>query len=130
VGIDRTVQVTSPQPGTALTYIKQGLEPVSDGGDQYTGWDRFSRVIDQRWIQTRSGLALERIQNGFDQASNRQWPQNLVTGTGQYEFYTYDGLYQLKNLDRGTLNAGKTAISGTPSWEEDFTFDPTGNWNN
>jgi len=27
------------------------------------------------------------------------------------------------------LNEGRTAISGTPAAEEDFTFDPTGNWN-
>ena len=32
-------------------------------------------------------------------------------------------------LQRGTLNEGNTGISGTPTWEEDFTFDPTGNWN-
>jgi RHS repeat-associated protein len=29
---------------------------------------------------------------------------------------------------RGDLNAGKTAISGTPTREEDFTLDMTGNW--
>ena len=32
------------------------------------------------------------------------------------------------NFDRGNLNTGKTAISGTPAREEDFTLDPTGNW--
>jgi RHS repeat-associated protein len=31
-------------------------------------------------------------------------------------------------LDRGTLNGGKTGISGTPSWEEDWNYDETGNW--
>jgi RHS repeat-associated protein len=114
-----------------LTYIKQGAEPVGDGGDQYTGWDRFSRVIDQRWIKTSTSTALERIQYGFDQAGNRQWRKNVVASTGQDEYYTYDGLYQLKNLDRGTLTGTPpTGISGTPSWEEDFSFDPTGNWNN
>ena len=44
------------------------------------------------------------------------------------EFYTYDRIYQLANLDRGDLNPGKTAISGTPDWEVDLTLDPTGNW--
>ena len=133
VGVDRTVQVSSPQPGTELTYIKLAGEPNGDGGDQYTGWDRFSRVIDQRWITTGSGTALERVQYGFDQAGNRIWRDNLVgdaTSANQDEFYTYDGLYQLATLQRGQLNSGKTGISGTPAWEEDFTFDPTGNWNN
>jgi RHS repeat-associated protein len=129
-GFNNIVEVSSPQPGTKLTFIKQGAEPVGDGGDQYTGWDRFSRVIDQRWLKTSTGTALERVQYGFDQASNRNYRQNLVQATGQDEYYTYDGLYQLKVLQRGTLNAGKTGISGTPTWEEDYTFDPTGNWNN
>jgi RHS repeat-associated protein len=31
-------------------------------------------------------------------------------------------------LNRGTLNSGKTGIAGTPSWTEDFTYDPIGNW--
>ena len=125
VGIDRTVQVSSPQPGTILTYIKQGAEPVGDGGDQYTGWDRFSRVIDQRWIKTSTGAALERVQYGFDQAGNRQWRDNLVASGGQDEAYTYDGLSQLAKLQRGTLDASHVITS--VAWEEDFTFDPTGN---
>jgi RHS repeat-associated protein len=51
-----------------------------------------------------------------------------VAASGQDEYYTYDGLRQIKTLDRGTLNSGKTGISGTPSWEEDWNFDPMGNW--
>jgi len=34
----------------------------------------------------------------------------------------------LKTLKRGNLNAGKTDISGTPVWQEDWNYDPTGNW--
>jgi RHS repeat-associated protein len=113
-----------------LTNIKQGSEPVGDGGDQYTGWDRFGRVIDQRWVKSSSGADLERVQYGFDRADNRLWRKNVVAATGQDEFYGYDGLDQLQALQRGTLNSGKTGISGTPSWEEDLTFDPTGNWDN
>jgi hypothetical protein len=117
-----------------LTYIQQGSgnppNPPADGGDEYVGLDRFGRVVDQRWIKTSTGTALERIQYAFDAASNRQWRQNLVQTTGHYEYYAYDGLYQLKVLQRGTLNGAKTGISGTPGWEEDLTFDPTGNWNN
>jgi len=78
VGMNRTVQVRSPQPGTGLTYIKQGSEPNSPGGDQYTGWDQFSRVVDQRWIVTSTAAALERIQYGFDQANNRLYRANTV----------------------------------------------------
>ena len=102
---------------------------MGDGGDQYTGLDRFGRVIDQRWIKDSSGDDLERVEYGFDRASNRVWRDNTVADAltaKQDEFYTYDGLNQLLTLQRGTLNAGKTGISGTPAWEEDFTIDPTG----
>lgn len=110
-----------------LTYIKQTGEPVGDGGDQYTGLDRFGRVVDQRW---RHGSAeKERVQYGFDRASNRVWRDNLVAASGQDEYYTYDGVNEIKTLKRGTLNAGRTGISGTPAWQEDFTYDPIGNWN-
>ena len=108
-----------------LTYIKQAGEPVGDGGDQYTGLDRFGRVIDQRWPQGSSEL--ERVDYGFTRASNRQWRQELVA-SGQDEYYNYDGLYQVAASNRGTLNGTKTAISGTPVWTEDFNYDPIGNW--
>ena len=117
-----------------LTYIQQsGSPPVGDGGDQYTGLDRFGRVVDQRWIKASSGADLERVEYGFDRASNRVWRDNTVADAltaKQDEFYTYDGLNQLLTLQRGTLNSGRTGISGTPAWEEDFTLDPTGNWDN
>jgi RHS repeat-associated protein len=65
---------------------------------------------------------------GYDQASNRLWCKNVVASTGQEEFYTYDGLYQVSTFQRGTLNTGRTGLTGTPAWEEDFTFDAPGNW--
>jgi RHS repeat-associated protein len=133
VGVERIVQASSPQPGVMLTYIKQASEPVGDGGDKYTGWDRFSRVVDQRWVVASTYAALERLQYGFDQASNRQWRANVVAeglNANQDEYYTYDGLYQLKVLQRGTLKADRSGLTTTPNWEEDYTFDPTGNWTN
>ena len=109
-----------------LTYIKQAGEPNGDAGDQYTGLDRFGRVVDQRWPD--GSAEMERVDYGFTRASNQQWRQNRVAATGQDEYYNYDGLYQVAELNRGTLNGGKTAISGTPAWPEDFTYDPIGNW--
>jgi RHS repeat-associated protein len=107
-----------------LTYYTSGGS--GDGGDQYTGLDRFGRVVDQRW--DISGTDVERLKYGYDRASNRVWRQNTVAGSGQDEYYTQDGLYQLTTLQRGTLNTGHTGITGTPGWEEDFNYDPLGNW--
>jgi hypothetical protein len=84
--LEPTPRATSPQPGTMLTYVKQGGEPVEHRGDQYTGWDRLSRVIDQRWILSSTGAALERVQYGFDQASNRLYRANMAASGGQDEY--------------------------------------------
>lgn len=110
-----------------LTYIKQAGEPNGDAGDQYTGLDRFGRVVDQRWPQGTSEL--ERVKYGFTPASNRQWRQETLA-SGQDQYYNYDGLYQVQAANQGTLNSGKTGIVGTPTRTEDFTYDPIGNWNN
>ncbi|MBK9140571.1 MAG: hypothetical protein IPM17_17755 [Verrucomicrobia bacterium] len=84
--------------------------------------------MDQRWLKTSDGTHRERVQYGFDRAGNRVWRDNLVGTSNQDEYYLYDNLYQLKTLKRGNLNAGKTDISGTPVWQEDWNYDPTGNW--
>ena len=58
---------------------------------------------------------------------NRTYRENTIT-SGKDEFYTYDGVNRLETFDRGDLNVGKTAISGTPVREEDWGLDMTGNW--
>jgi YD repeat-containing protein len=128
LGRSRMIRSQYTQAGFELTYLKQGAEPDGDSGDPYNGIDPFGRIADQRWIA--GGSAIDRVQYGYNRASLRTWRKNAVAGTGQDEFYTYDGIYQLKTLDRGTLNVGHTGISGTPAAEEDWTYDPTGNWLN
>jgi len=88
--------------------------------------DATAQAMSKRNI--RPGVSRVKHTLGYDLASNRLWCQNVVQPTGQDEFYTYDGLYQLKEFQRGTLNTGHTGLTGTPAWEEDFTLDPTGNW--
>jgi hypothetical protein len=54
------VRRAHPQPGVDLTYIKQSGESDGEAGDKYTGLDRFGRIIDQRWIKTSDGSAVDR----------------------------------------------------------------------
>jgi len=126
LGLSQVLKASYGQPQLELTYIKQAGESNGDAGDQYTGLDRFGRVVDQRWL--KGANAVERVKYGFNRAHNRPWRENVVASAGQDEYYTYDGLYQLTNLDRGDLNTGKTAIDGTPAREEDFSLDSSGNW--
>jgi RHS repeat-associated protein len=133
LGLDTVVKRAHPQPGVDLTYIKQSGESNGDAGDQYTGLDRFGRVVDQRWILTSNGTALDRFQYGYDRDSNVLYKNNLMN-SGFSELYHangagngYDQLNQLTNFARGTLNGGNDTIS-SPTHSQSFSLDALGNW--
>ena len=52
---------------------------------------------------------MDRFKYGYDQAGNRIYRENTVAASAHDEFYGYDGLHRLTAMDRGDLNAGKTA---------------------
>ena len=113
--------------------MKLSGESNGDGGDQYTGLDRFGRVVDQRWIVTSTGTALDPFQYGYDQDGNVLYKLNLVN-TSFSELYHanglsngYDNLNQLVAFARGTLNGGNDTIS-SPSASETWTTDAAGNF--
>jgi RHS repeat-associated protein len=114
LGLDTVVKRAHPQDGIDLTYIKQTGEPNGDAGDQYTGLDRFGRVVDQRWLVTANGTHTDRFQYSYDRDSNRLTRNNVVN-TSFNETYGYDQLNQLTSFARG---------SHTQSW----TLDALGNW--
>jgi RHS repeat-associated protein len=126
VGLGLIVVENYEEPDVKLDYF---------GGTSgtYAGFDRFDRIVDQRWYDYGASADRDRYKYGYDRASDRTYRENHVSknlGTPVYldEYYTYDGLYRLKNFDRGQLNGTYTGIQGTPSKEEDFTLDPLGNW--
>jgi RHS repeat-associated protein len=95
--------------------------------DSYAGFDRFGRIIDQRWRNYATTTDLDRYQYGYDRAGNRTYRRNLTT-TERDEFCTYDGLNRLIRADRGNLDAATPRIAGTPEHQESWSLDPTGNW--
>jgi hypothetical protein len=78
LGLATVVQRDHPQDGVNLNYIKRTNEAVGDAGDQYTGLDRFGRVVDQRWVHGNSGQATDRFQYGYDRDSNVLFRANVV----------------------------------------------------
>ena len=124
LGATTIVSAGYAEPGIELSYVGSG---GGDAGDQYVGLDQFGRIIDRKWNVGSS--VTDEFQYGYTPASLRQWRQNVVAGTGQDEYYSYDGLYQVADRQLGTLNATKTGIIGTPAQEEQWTYDPAGNWN-
>jgi len=138
VGLSTVVIRSYPQPGTELTYVKLSGESNGDAGDQYTGLDRFGRVVDQRWIITSSGTALDRWQYGYDRDGDVLYSNNLVN-TNFSELYhqngssnSYDNLNQLTNFARGVLSDtnsdGIPDTISSPSHSQSWAFDALGNW--
>ena len=70
---------------------------------------------------------LEQNQYGFDRNSRRTWQKRPLTGT-QDLHHDYDALSQITGFARGSLNLNTTAISAIPAAEENWNYDPTGNW--
>ncbi|MDY3560569.1 hypothetical protein R5W23_001813 [Gemmata sp. JC673] len=127
LGLCTVVVRAHPQPNVDLSYVKLAAEAVDDAGDQYTGLDRFGRVVDQRWLNPTTGTATDRFQYGYDAAGNRTYRDNLIN-TAFGEVCSYDALDQLASFDRGTLNGTKTGISGTVSRSQGWDYDAVGNW--
>jgi len=121
---EQIVKVDYPEPD-----LRFNLDHGTAG--EYDGLDRFGRVVDLLWRDYGSSSDAVRIQHGYDRASNRLYREDPVADANNVdldEYYTYDEMYQLVNLDRGDLNANKDGITGTPDSEEEWTFDATGNW--
>ncbi|HLL90410.1 MAG TPA: RHS repeat domain-containing protein, partial [Tepidisphaeraceae bacterium] len=89
LGLGTVVRRSQAERGVDLTYVKQGAEANGDAGDQYSGLDRFGRVVDQRWI--KGATTVDRFTYGYDRVGNRLWRDNLVNAAFG-EVYAYDGL--------------------------------------
>ncbi|MGN6366760.1 MAG: RHS repeat-associated core domain-containing protein [Phycisphaerae bacterium] len=100
LGAATVVVRAQPQAGIELTYVKQSGESNGDAGDEYTGLDRFGRVVDQRWIYTSSGTVADRYQYTYDADGNVVSKTNALNSSFS-EAYAYDDLNQLANVTRG-----------------------------
>src|SRR5258707_10162881 len=139
LGLSTVIRRAHSQPGVDLTYIKQTGEANGDAGDQYTGLDRFGRVVDQRWLVTSNGTHTHRFQYGYDRNSNALFRNNLVN-TAFGELYHasgagngYDNLNQLSGFLRGVLTASGgvgTPLDtiASPAHTQTFTPDALGNF--
>jgi hypothetical protein len=130
LGTGKVVRISYPQANVWLDLW---------GGTSgtFNGLDLFNRIIDQRWQNSTNTtpVDVDRYKYGYDLDSNRQWKQNVVSSAASVpldEYYDYDSLNRLTEMQRGTLTGGPpfTGIGGTPVREMDYTLDPTGNWTN
>jgi YD repeat-containing protein len=127
LGLSEVVERRRPTgtPGTdlVLSYVYQAgdnlipLRPDAgvDGGDDYTGLDRFGRILDQNWLTTGTGGAsVDRWQYAYDGGSNVLYQDNinrpevssLEHGNGVPAATAYDALDRQLRFQRGALSAG------------------------
>ncbi len=135
-----------PEPNVNLTYIQQTgqTNTLTDGGDIYTGLDRFGRVIDQNWWNPSTTSSTDRFQYGYDRASQVLYNNNLVA-PAQSELYhasstasgdnnsAYDLVGRLTGFTRGTLSASGnngSVLDTVPSSSrsQSWSLDSLGNW--
>src|SRR5262249_23622386 len=128
LGLGTVVERAHPQNNVNLTYIQQtgDTSAITDGGDRYTGLDRFGRVIDQNWLKTTTATSTDRFQYGYNADADVLYRQNLVDSV-MSELYSYDNLHQLTSFQRGTLNAAHTGLTGSASRSQGWTLDAQGN---
>ncbi len=130
LGLGTVVERDHPQNNVNLSYIKQTGDPnaINDGGDQYTGLDRFGRIIDQNWVNATTGVSTDRLQMGYSLDGDVQYRQNLVDAIFS-ELYQNDNLHQLVNFQRGTLNSTHNGLVGSATHSQSWSPDALGNFN-
>ncbi len=130
LGAGTIIEVDESQPNLSFTLIGTAGGNDPDTGDIYRGLDRFGRVKDLVWWNSATSTAAVRIQHGYDRAGNRLYRADLVaesSSAGLDEVYSYDGLYRVKNLQRGTLTSSNSQVQ-SPKFAQCWTLDATGNW--
>ena len=126
LGLNQFVQTDYPQPSLRCDLA------FGTGPDPCVGLDQFGRIVDLRWWNTTTGQDVERVQHGYDLAGNRLWRRNPVAASldvNMDELYSYDGMSQLTSFARGQLTSDQTELaSGTETFAQAWSLDPTGNW--
>jgi len=102
------------------SYDEPGLTLDYENG----GFDRFGRVVDHAWLKDATDVV--RIQHSYDHVGNRLYRNDWVHANNS-ELYSYDGVNQIKSLDRGVLSQNNTVVA-SPNFTESWNFDGTGNW--
>src|SRR6202035_4900205 len=80
LGLDTVVERDHPQNNVNLTYISQ-TGSTGDAGDQYTGLDRFGRVVEQNWYNNSSSASNDDFKYGYDSAGNVVYKRNVLNNS-------------------------------------------------
>ena len=123
--------------------VSGGLELTYGTGGTYGGFDRFGRIIEQKWQNDTPTVKDHYIYSdpgnskfGYDRNSNRLYRENMLKSTLSELYHAngatagseHDGLDRLKEFRRGTLAADKRSISANDDRRQLYTLEALGNW--
>ncbi len=119
LGLDTVIARIRPQGQSAteltLVYRNGDSQANHDGGDQYTGLDRFGRVLDVTWINDSTGTQLDRYQYVYDPDSEVV-ARNNDNDPSLNEAYQYNNLGELTSFQRAS-----NTVTWTPDALGNFT---------
>ncbi len=140
LGLGTFVESHLNEPNLSLSYDLQG-------NNDYSGWDRFGRVLTHRWEDMASTSSsssgsgagtgspandIVHLQYGYDVSGNRTSRLDAVlAGQGQSydEHYVYDQVNRLSSAERGDLDATSSGIiPATRTLAQAWSLDSLGNW--
>jgi len=123
LGLDDVGRIDHP-------LVTNGLRLEVDTGGNPTEWDRFGRVLDQRWKRSGATFNYDRYQYTYDRANNRLTRDNTPNSppTGKDEFYAYDGLDRQTKFNRGTLASGQITDVNANFSQKWTQLESVGNW--
>ncbi len=130
LGQSTFIEQDDTQPEVKWTLVDLSGTNDLDTGDIYSGFDRFGRIKDNRWYDYGGSADVDRIKYGYDRAGNRIWRENTVATALSKDFdelYTNDLIHRLKDMQRGRLNGGHTALTAK-TFAQCWSLDATGNW--
>jgi RHS repeat-associated protein len=144
LGLGSVVKRAHPEPGVDQTLIGSG---TGDGGDQYTGIDRFGRIIIQNW--TNGTSSLDEYEYGYDRDGSVLFQKNDLSSVNSELYHlnaavsgdnnsAYDNLNRQVAFRRGTLSASiynsstldtvSSLSTAFANYQQTWNLDALGNW--
>jgi RHS repeat-associated protein len=110
--------------------VTNGLELLVATGGNPAQWDNFGRVLDQEWKATSGTVVHDRYKHTYDRDSNRLTRDTRATGAPatQDQYYVYDNLHRLTEMNRGTLSSGVITDAKAKFSQKWTALESQGNW--
>ena len=114
-----------------VDYQYLGLSTIisqaqGNGITETTTLNSLGEVAEMNYVNTSTDTSVDDFHYGYYADGNVLYELNGVDSSLS-QLYSYDNLDRLTNYEQGTLNSAHTAITGTPTVSQSWTYDALGN---